>query len=72
MHHNLKKSMCFSLQDSLAVTCTFKQLKGKLVEEGFNPAAITDPLFILDEMVKSYRPLTHDIYQSILDGHFRL
>ncbi|ROL43850.1 Long-chain fatty acid transport protein 3 [Anabarilius grahami] len=60
------------IQDSLAVTCTFKQLKGKLVEEGFNPAAITDPLFILDEMVKSYRPLTHDIYQSILDGHFRL
>ncbi|KAK9952525.1 hypothetical protein ABG768_018359 [Culter alburnus] len=60
------------IQDRLAVTCTFKQLKGKLVEEGFNPAAITDPLFILDEMVKSYRPLTHDIYQSILDGHFRL
>ncbi|XP_051741050.1 very long-chain acyl-CoA synthetase [Ctenopharyngodon idella] len=60
------------IQDSLAVTCTFKQLKGKLVEEGFNPAAITDPLFILDETVTSYRPLTHDIYQSILDGHFRL
>ncbi|XDV52721.1 hypothetical protein PO909_021399 [Leuciscus waleckii] len=60
------------IQDSLAVTCTFKQLKGKLVEEGFNPAAISDPLFILDEKVNSYRPMTHDTYQSILEGHFRL
>uniref|UniRef100_A0A8C1U043 long-chain-fatty-acid--CoA ligase n=1 Tax=Cyprinus carpio TaxID=7962 RepID=A0A8C1U043_CYPCA len=60
------------IQDCLAVTCTFKQLKGKLVEEGFNPAVITDPLFVLDETVKSYRPLTRDTYQSILDGHFRL
>ncbi|XP_067293203.1 very long-chain acyl-CoA synthetase [Pseudorasbora parva] len=60
------------IQNSLAVTCTFKQLKGKLVEEGFNPAEIADPLFVLDEMVKSYRPLTHDTYQAILDGHFRL
>ncbi|XP_073688034.1 very long-chain acyl-CoA synthetase [Garra rufa] len=60
------------IQDSLAVTCTFKQLKGKLVEEGFNPAVISDPLFVLDETVKSYRPLTRDTYQSILDGHFRL
>ncbi|KTG42155.1 hypothetical protein cypCar_00006159 [Cyprinus carpio] len=60
------------IQDCLAVTCTFKQLKGKLVEEGFNPAVITDPLFVLDETVKSYRPLTRDTYQSILDGRFRL
>uniref|UniRef100_A0A8C2GBK4 long-chain-fatty-acid--CoA ligase n=1 Tax=Cyprinus carpio TaxID=7962 RepID=A0A8C2GBK4_CYPCA len=60
------------IQDCLAVTCTFKQLKGKLVEEGFNPAVITDPLFVLDETVKSYSPLTRDAYQSILDGHFRL
>jgi len=60
------------LQKSLAVTSTFKQLKGKLAEEGFNPAAISDPLFVLDEKVHSYRPLTHDAYQSILEGHFRL
>lgn len=60
------------IQSSLAVTCTFKQLKGRLVEEGFNPALITDPLFILDETVKSYRPLTHDTYESILDARFRL
>ncbi len=66
------KSKDFWLQDCLAVTCTFKQLKGNLVEEGFNPAVITDPLFVLDETVKSYRPLTRDTYQSILDAHFRL
>uniref|UniRef100_A0A671MMA7 AMP-binding enzyme C-terminal domain-containing protein n=2 Tax=Sinocyclocheilus anshuiensis TaxID=1608454 RepID=A0A671MMA7_9TELE len=60
------------IQDCLDVTCTFKQLKGKLVEEGFNPAVITDLLFVLDETVKSYRPLTRDAYQSILDGRFRL
>lgn len=72
MHHNSNKSVRLLLQDCLAVTHTFKQLKGKLVEEGFNPAAITDPLFILDETVKSYRPLTRDIYQSLLGGRFRL
>ncbi|XP_051975181.1 very long-chain acyl-CoA synthetase isoform X2 [Xyrauchen texanus] len=60
------------IQNCLAVTCTFKLLKVRLVEEGFNPAVINDPLFILDETVKSYRPLTHEIYQSILEGHFKL
>ncbi|XP_051545346.1 long-chain fatty acid transport protein 2-like [Myxocyprinus asiaticus] len=60
------------IQNCLAVTCTFKQLKVRLVEEGFNPAVINDPLFILDDTVKSYRPLTHEIYQSIHEGHFKL
>ncbi|XP_051548253.1 long-chain fatty acid transport protein 2-like [Myxocyprinus asiaticus] len=60
------------IQNCLAVTCTFKQLKMMLVEEGFNPAVIKDPLYFLDEAVKSYRPLTHEIYESILEGHVKL
>lgn len=54
------------------ITSTFKHIKVKLTEEGFNPAGIKEPLFILDETVKNYRPLTQETYESIVDGHFRL
>ncbi|TRY89276.1 hypothetical protein DNTS_014788, partial [Danionella cerebrum] len=59
------------IQKCLALTGTFKQLKGKLVEEGFDPSVITEPLFVLDEALKTYRPLSHDTYESILHGQFR-
>ncbi|CAL8350081.1 unnamed protein product [Merluccius merluccius] len=37
---------------------TFKQLKGKLVEPGFNPDGVTDPLYFLNEQTKTLTPLT--------------
>uniref|UniRef100_A0AAQ4QS27 AMP-binding enzyme C-terminal domain-containing protein n=1 Tax=Gasterosteus aculeatus aculeatus TaxID=481459 RepID=A0AAQ4QS27_GASAC len=46
------------IQTSVEVTGTFKLLKGKLVEEGFNPNQVTDPLYFLDEKDKNYVPLT--------------
>ncbi|XP_067352071.1 long-chain fatty acid transport protein 2-like isoform X2 [Channa argus] len=59
------------IQDTLAVTGTFKQMKMKLAEEGFNPVIIRDPLFFLDEN-KGYRPMTEEIFNSIADGRIRL
>ncbi|KAL4660738.1 very long-chain acyl-CoA synthetase-like [Arapaima gigas] len=60
------------VQSSLDVTGTYKQVKVKLVKEGFNPAAIQDPLYFLDERRKSYVPLTTEIYSSIESGDIKL
>ena len=47
-----------SVQNAVEVTGTFKQMKVKLVEQAFDPGRIRDPLYILDDNVKSYIPLT--------------
>ncbi|XP_071371470.1 long-chain fatty acid transport protein 2-like [Centroberyx affinis] len=60
------------LQNSLEVTGTFKPTKVKLVEEGFNPNEITDPLYFLDERERNYVPLTQDIYSSVLSGKIKI
>ncbi|KAK6294100.1 hypothetical protein J4Q44_G00349300 [Coregonus suidteri] len=59
------------IQNSLAVTGTFKQMKAKLAEEGFNPSVIQDRLYYLEDS-KGYIPMTQEIYDSISDGKIRL
>ncbi|XP_028258171.1 very long-chain acyl-CoA synthetase-like [Parambassis ranga] len=59
------------IQDAVAVTGTFKQLKMKLAEEGFDPAATSDPLFYLEDN-KGYTPMTQELFNSIRDGTLRL
>nr|XP_033482521.1 very long-chain acyl-CoA synthetase-like [Epinephelus lanceolatus] len=59
------------IQDALVVTGTFKQMKVKLAEEGFNPAVIKDPLFYLEDN-KGYVPMTQEIFNSIAEGKIRL
>ncbi|KAG9352245.1 hypothetical protein JZ751_020658 [Albula glossodonta] len=60
------------IQNSIEVTATFKQMKTKLVEEGFNPALIHDPLFILSEKEKRYVPMMEGTYSSIVSGNVKL
>uniref|UniRef100_A0A0E9X6S9 long-chain-fatty-acid--CoA ligase n=1 Tax=Anguilla anguilla TaxID=7936 RepID=A0A0E9X6S9_ANGAN len=60
------------IQNSLTITGTFKQIKVKLVQEGFNPALIQDPLYILDKEQTSYIQMTQDIYESIVSGNIKL
>ncbi|NXL68009.1 S27A3 protein, partial [Chordeiles acutipennis] len=60
------------LQERLAMTETFKQQKVRLVQEGFDPARVPDPLFLLDEATKSYIPLGPALCQRLLDGHLRI
>ena len=50
------------------VTSTFKQVKFRLQEQGFDPAVIKDPLYFLDPGKKVYVKLTNDIYEEIQDG----
>lgn len=56
----------------MEVTGTFKQMKLKLVQEGFDPAVVQDPLYILDEHERSYTPMTAQLYSRIVSGGLKL
>ncbi|XP_077621444.1 long-chain fatty acid transport protein 5 [Crocuta crocuta] len=60
------------IQDALEITGTFKLVKSRLVREGFNVGIIADPLFVLDNQAKAFRPLTADIYKAVCNGTWRL
>ncbi|XP_044131793.1 long-chain fatty acid transport protein 6 [Bufo gargarizans] len=60
------------LQENMEITGTFKQQKFRLVEQGFNPSLISDPLYFLDDSQKSYVPMTKDIHDKILNGQLKL
>lgn len=62
----------FLFQSSLELTGTFKMKKVKLVEEGFDPALIRDPLYFLDLVEKKYIALTQEIYNSVISGDTKL
>ncbi|KAM5172666.1 long-chain fatty acid transport protein 2-like [Mantella aurantiaca] len=60
------------IQDSIEVTGTYKQHKMELVKDGFNPVAINDSLYFLNENVKCYVPMNNSIYQAILEKKLKL
>uniref|UniRef100_A0A667WNR7 long-chain-fatty-acid--CoA ligase n=1 Tax=Myripristis murdjan TaxID=586833 RepID=A0A667WNR7_9TELE len=60
------------VQPCLEMTGTFKMKKVRLVEEGFNPADIKDPLYFLDPEKKAYVPLTEEIYAAIASREIKL
>ncbi|XP_051545344.1 long-chain fatty acid transport protein 2-like [Myxocyprinus asiaticus] len=60
------------IQNSFEVTGTFKIKKVKLVEEGFDPKLIHDPLYFLDLTQKKYIPLTQEVYKSIMSHDIKL
>nr|XP_020515764.1 very long-chain acyl-CoA synthetase-like [Labrus bergylta] len=60
------------IQPCLEMTGTFKMKKVKLVEEGFNPDHIKDPLYFLDPEKKMYVPMTEEIYRAIASREIKL
>ncbi|KAG7468096.1 hypothetical protein MATL_G00139130 [Megalops atlanticus] len=60
------------IQSCLLKTGTFKQVKGKLIAEGFSPSEIQDPLYFLDDKQRSCIPVTQEIYDSIVSGSKKL
>ena len=64
--------MFVRIQKQLDMTSTFKQLKGQLVKEGFDPRIISDTLYYEDSAKKHYTPLTLDLYNKLLVGKSRL
>jgi fatty-acyl-CoA synthase len=60
------------VQSELDVTSTFKQKKIDLVREGFNPAAIKDPIYFNDPAAKAFVRLDAALYARIESGDVRL
>ncbi|KAJ1059717.1 PREDICTED: long-chain fatty acid transport protein 6 [Capra hircus] len=60
------------MQEKMEATGTFKLQKFKLVEEGFSPLKISDSLYFMDNLKKSYVPLTKEIYDQIILGKIKL
>ena len=56
----------------MEATGTFKLQKFKLVEEGFSPLKISDSLYFMDNLKKSYVPLTKEIFDQIILGKIKL
>lgn len=63
---------CDWFQASLDITGTFKYKKTKLVEEGFHPNQISDPVYFLDEKARDYVPLTLDIFNAVSSGKIKI
>lgn len=64
--------LVIALQEKMEATGTFKLLKYRLVEEGFNPLKISEPLYFMDNLKKSYVPLTRELYDQIMLGEIKL
>ncbi|KAK4297268.1 hypothetical protein Pmani_030309 [Petrolisthes manimaculis] len=56
----------------LEMTGTFKLKKVTIQKEGFDPTIVKDPLYFLDAKLKTYVPLTIDLYQTITAGKVRV
>jgi fatty-acyl-CoA synthase len=54
------------------VTGTFKYRKVELVQDGFDPCTISDPMFWMNPATKQYEALTPEIYAQIQNGALRL
>ncbi len=53
-------------------TSTFKVRKGNLKQQGFDPAQVDDPLYVLRDRTAGYEPLTPELFAQIGEGRLRL
>jgi len=60
------------LLPQLEITGTFKQRKVDLVQDGFDPGAIRDPLYWLNPARGQYEPLTPQVVDTIASGKVKL
>lgn len=60
------------LKPEQEVTGTFKFKKVDLKREGFDPASVSDPLWVLRDRQQGYEPLDATIYRGIEEGRIRL
>ncbi|GBM44713.1 Long-chain fatty acid transport protein 1 [Araneus ventricosus] len=60
------------LSKQMEETGTYKLKKVTYQKEGFNPEEIPDLLFFLDSKLKTYVPLTKELYSDIVTGKLRL
>jgi acyl-CoA synthetase (AMP-forming)/AMP-acid ligase II len=59
------------LRDHQDTTGTFKYRKVELKEEGFDPAKVSEPLYVLLDRARGYERLTTEIFARLQAGEFR-
>jgi fatty-acyl-CoA synthase len=59
------------LQHEIEVTGTFKHRKVELVQQGFDPRTIKEPLYFMEPVHARYITLTPDLYDRIVAGEVR-
>jgi fatty-acyl-CoA synthase len=57
---------------SIETTGTFKPRKQELMQEGFDPARISDPLYFDDPRSQRYVPLDASLFAAISAGSIRV
>ncbi|KAJ8287284.1 hypothetical protein GJAV_G00049780 [Gymnothorax javanicus] len=74
LHHlpNYARPLFIRIQEFMETTGTLKHQKFRLVEGGFNPSNISEPLYFLDMVENRYVPLTESIYGNIVSGKQKL
>ncbi len=60
------------LREEQEVTGTFKYRKVDLKRDGFDPAVVNEPLYVLADRERGYEPLTAALYERIKNGAVRL
>jgi fatty-acyl-CoA synthase len=60
------------LLPALETTGTFKPRKQELMRDGFDPARVSDPLYVDDSRAGAYVPLDPARHMEIIDGRVRL
>lgn len=60
------------ISPEIDITGTFKHKKHTLVAQGFDPDAISDPLFYKDDQARTFLPLTREIYAEFQRPNSRL
>ena len=60
------------LLSEIEITGTFKQRKVDLAKAGFDPHEIRDPIFWFDPETARYKPLSEDVYATIVSGRVKL
>jgi len=60
------------LQTEQHTTGTFKYRKVELKQEGFDPAVVSEPLYVLADRAQGYQPLTAELFARISGGGLRL
>ena len=60
------------LREEQEVTGTFKYRKVELKQQGFDPAQVSEPLYVLLDQVRGYEPLTPALRARLCAGDIRL
>ena len=60
------------IREEIDVTATFKQRKIDLVQQGFDPATISDPIYFNDLQREAFVRLDPQLYARINSGGVRL